>query len=444
MKERKYNLLTAVAMIVGIVIGSGIFFKSDNVLAFTGGNVRDGVIVFCVAAIAIIFGSLSLSQLALLTDEPGGLLTYANEFSSPKLACALGWFESFLYYPTLAVVVSWVAGVYACGLFGWEGTLTNQMLFSGAAMILLWVMNVLSAKLGGLFQSAAFLIKLIPLVLIAVAGLIWGDVPAAFLANPTSVGAAGLFAAIVPIAFAFDGWVIATSICGEIKDSKKNLPRAMILSPIMILAVYVAYFVGISALVGPEQILALGDAHVEMAATTLFGPIGAKLMVIFVIISVLGTSNGLILGGMRLPYALGLRGMMPAKDYLTKENEKLGGMPVGSTVVMLVGMLFWWCVHFLSMKFDLLPGSDISEIAIVVHYLLFIPLYLSVIKLCKQGRITNKFYGYVSPVLACVGSLIVLIGGFQNKLFPLYLVICAIVVIAALVFFHKNRENINK
>ncbi|MEG1931960.1 MAG: amino acid permease, partial [Pygmaiobacter sp.] len=168
MKERKYNLLTAVAMIVGIVIGSGIFFKSDNVLAFTGGNVRDGVIVFCVAAIAIIFGSLSLSQLALLSDEPGGLISYANEFSSPRLACSLGWFEALLYYPTLAVVVSWVAGVYACGLFGWEGTLTNQMLFGGAAMLVLWAVNVLSARLGGAFQSLAFIIKMIPLILIAV------------------------------------------------------------------------------------------------------------------------------------------------------------------------------------------------------------------------------------------------------------------------------------
>ncbi|MEG1932491.1 MAG: APC family permease, partial [Pygmaiobacter sp.] len=260
---------------------------------------------------------------------------------------------------------------------------------------------------------------------------------------PVSVGAGGLFAAIVPIAFAFDGWVIATSICGEIKNSKRNLPRAMILSPVLILAVYVAYFIGISALVGPEQILALGDAHVEVAATTLFGPIGAKLIVIFVIISVLGTSNGLILGGMRLPYALGLRGMMPGKTFLTKENEKLGGMPVGSTLVMLIGMLFWWVIHFLSMKFNLLPGSDISEIAIVVHYLLFIPLYLSVMVLTKKGRITNKFYGYISPVLACVGSLVVLIGGFQNKLFPLYLVICGVVVLASLVYFAKHKAEIN-
>lgn len=443
MKERKYNLLTAVAMIAGIVIGSGIFFKSDNVLAFTGGNVVDGVIVFCVAAVAIIFGSLTLAQLALLSDEPGGLIAYANEFSSPRLACALGWFDSFLYYPTLIVVVAWVSGIYACSLFGWESTLTNQMLFGGAAMLVLWVMNVLSARLGGQFQNLSLIIKLIPLVGIALAGLFFGDVPAAVSAHTTSVGAAGLFAAIVPIAFSFDGWIVATSIGGEIKDAKKNLPRAMILSPILILVIYVAYFVGVCSLVGPDQVLALGDAHVEVAATKLVGALGAKLIIIFVIVSVLGTVNGLILGGIRLPYAMGMRGMMPGGAAMTRENKKIG-MPLASPLVILGGMVFWWVIHFLTSRFDLLPGSDISEIAIVVHYILYVPLYIAVIKLAKKGRVSNKFYGYACPVLACVGSLIVLIGGFQSKLFPVYLVICALLIGAAVVFYNKHKSQIVK
>ena len=64
MKKNEYGLFTAITMIVGIVIGSGIFFKSDNILVATDGSIALGVLVFCIAAIAIIFGSLTISQLA--------------------------------------------------------------------------------------------------------------------------------------------------------------------------------------------------------------------------------------------------------------------------------------------------------------------------------------------------------------------------------------------
>ncbi len=75
MNQQKYSLFTTIAMIVGIVIGSGIFFKSDNVLIYTNGNILLGILVFVIAAFSIIFGSLSVSELASRTDEAGGIIT---------------------------------------------------------------------------------------------------------------------------------------------------------------------------------------------------------------------------------------------------------------------------------------------------------------------------------------------------------------------------------
>jgi APA family basic amino acid/polyamine antiporter len=80
LENRRYGLFTAITMITGVVIGSGIFFKADNVLSYTNGNVLLGIIIFAVAAMAIIFGCLSISQLANLTDKPGGLIAYTEEF----------------------------------------------------------------------------------------------------------------------------------------------------------------------------------------------------------------------------------------------------------------------------------------------------------------------------------------------------------------------------
>ena len=112
---------------------------------------------------------------------------------------------------------------------------------------------MLSVRLGGLFQNAATIIKLIPLFIIAVCGMIFGDVNTAASAASESAKSAGWLLAVAPIAFAYDGWVVSTSIAHEIKNSKRNLPIALVVGPVFILAVYIIYFIGICALVGPDR-----------------------------------------------------------------------------------------------------------------------------------------------------------------------------------------------
>ena len=419
MKKNEYGLFTAIAMIVGIVIGSGIFFKSDNILVATGGSVALGVLVFCIAAIAIIFGSLTISQLASRSSKEGGLIAYAEEYYNKSTSCAFGWFQTFLYFPTLIAVVSWVAGIYICILFGIEGTLEKQMLIGLAIMVFLFVINTLSAKLGGLFQNASTIIKLIPLLLIAVAGLVFGDTSSVSFSDITAMKSTGWIAAIAPIAFSFDGWVVSTSISHEIKDSKRNLPKALIIAPIFILIVYVLYFVGISMYIGPETIMSLGDAHVDLAANNLLGPWGAKIVLIFVIISIMGTINGLTLGMIRLPHSLSVRNMFPKSEVINKIDEKLL-MPVNSAIVAFIIAIVWYIAHYLTTKFGLLPNSDISEISITMSYTMYILLYVKVIQLGRQGKISGIWNTIINPVLAIIGSLIILFGSMGNQLFWIY------------------------
>lgn len=442
MKKNEYGLFTAIAMIVGIVIGSGIFFKSDNILVATGGSVALGVLVFCIAAIAIIFGSLTISQLASRSSKEGGLIAYAEEYYNKSTSCAFGWFQTFLYFPTLIAVVSWVAGIYICILFGIEGTLEKQMLIGLAIMVFLFVINTLSAKLGGLFQNASTIIKLIPLLLIAVAGLVFGDTSSVSFSDITAMKSTGWIAAIAPIAFSFDGWVVSTSISHEIKDSKRNLPKALIIAPIFILIVYVLYFVGISMYIGPETIMSLGDAHVDLAANNLLGPWGAKIVLIFVIISIMGTINGLTLGMIRLPHSLSVRNMFPKSKVINKIDEKLL-MPVNSAIVAFIIAIAWYIAHYLTTKFGLLPNSDISEISITMSYTMYILLYVKVIQLGRQGKISGIWNTIINPVLAIIGSLIILFGSMGNQLFWIYAAFCLLVMLLAVLFCKKNEKIIN-
>lgn len=151
--KQSYGLFTTITMIIGICIGSGIFFKSDNILAATGGSVSLGVLVFVLGATSIIFGGLCFSELASRTDRSGGIITYMEDFTNQKLACGMGWFQIFVYFPTIAVVVSWVVGIYICLLFGWHGSLENQMMIGFVFYTFTFLMNSISAKLGGRFQN---------------------------------------------------------------------------------------------------------------------------------------------------------------------------------------------------------------------------------------------------------------------------------------------------
>lgn len=450
MQKRNYGLFTAITMITGIVIGSGIFFKADDILKYANGNIFLGVIIFSVAAIAVVFGALTISQLAIRTDKPGGLVSYAEDFVSVGTATVFGWFESFLYLPTLCAVVAWASGIYVSQLMGFtDFSVQRNTLIGFIAVTFFYLMNTLSAKLGGFFQNGSMIIKLIPLVLIAVLGLAFGH-PAAEMnaasgeAFKSSVKTLGWLGAFGPIAFSYDGWIVSTSICHEIKNSKKNLPIALSVAPVGVLVVYLAYFLGLSSYLGADKILELGDNSVFEAASGLFGSFGAKLVLVAVVISILGTVNGVCLGLVRLPYSLALRNMMPASKIFKKESKALGGMPVYSSLLSYCLTVIYLMIHntFASSKNEFVANLDISEISICVLYLLYIILYVAVIRLCKQGKIRNKFLGYVAPVLAIIGSMIIFSGAVVKTSFIIYAAVCFVFLLVAFLFYRAVKDRI--
>ena len=444
MNKRIYGLVTAITMITGIVIGSGIFFKSDDILVYTEGSVLLGIIVFIIAAFAIVFGCLAISQLASRTDKPGGLISYAEDFVGMGASCAFGWFHTFLYLPTLAAVVAWVSGVYICQLFGFAVTLENCTLIGFISLTALFIINILSAKLGGYVQNAAMAIKLIPLLLIALAGLFFGN-PGQVMAEDlqgfrAAAGNPSWVAAFGPIAFSFDGWIVSTAICSEIKNSKRNLPLALTISPLVILLVYIGYFVGISSLIGPGEVLNQGDASVYVATSKLFGELGARAILVFVVISVLGTVNGLVLAFIRMPYSLALRNMIPGSTHLSKENASLAGIPTNSALIAYLLSLLWMLLHYITQKNGM--RGDVSEIAIGVSYLNYMVLYYAVIRLTKKGEIKGAGKGYVIPVLAGIGSLMILSGSITHPLFPYYAAICFLIMFSGLMYYRRHKNSI--
>lgn len=437
-KTRRFGLLMSIAMIVGIVIGSGIFFKADDILIQTNGNVLMGCLVLLLGAIGIIFGGITISEWAKLTDDAGGLIVYAEKAFGRVFAFLLGWFQSTVYFPALVAIVAFVASNYTVALF-------PQLNFSGSGvwlvsliyLLLIYIMNIMSSKLSEFFQTSSMFIKLIPLFLIAIFGLIFGD-PSGLSSHaitlPVMMSSTG---AIVAVAFSYDGWAIAPAIGHEIKNSKRNLPIALIISPLIILIVYVSYFVGISLLIGPKEIMQMGDLAFSAAAEKLFGPVGQKLMLITVIISVLGTLNGLVVANIRAPYFLALRKELPYSKKISHLHPRFN-ISLLSVMLSFAMVLVWLGIHFLSISLPSVRrfGIDISSIPIVIMYLFYGFLYIGIMIRAAKGLIKNKLVGFVCPLLALAGALLILYGGLTGSNGIIYLIVSMLILVSGLVLYY--------
>ncbi|NLK27041.1 MAG: APC family permease [Clostridiales bacterium] len=447
-QETHYGLSTAITMIIGIVIGSGIYFKADDVLNYTDGNIWLGVLVFCIGAFGIIFGSLTLTELSMRTKKNGGIVGYYEDFISKKAASGFGWFQTFVYYPTITVVISWVAGIYTCQLLGLESTLERQIWIGFAYMTVFYIINILSVTLGGYIQNLSTAIKLIPLIAIALISIFW-SVPNPSLSegveslSKSSIGM-GWLAALAPVAYSFDGWTVATSITNEIKNPKKNMTIALIIGPIIVLSVYLLYFLGLNKLLGPEYIMSTGDGAVNKVGEMFLGKYGSKVILIFITIAITGVLNGIVLGHLRMPQALASKKMLPKADKITRIHPKIKLSP-WSCLISYIISIFWLLVHYITQKNNLLIGGDVSEIAIVFSYVSYIILYIKVLKMKKEGIIRSKFKGILSPILGILGSSIILIGGYLSN--PVYvtffLIFCLLICVVGFIYYDKSIKNLD-
>ncbi|BCN30697.1 APC family permease [Anaeromicropila herbilytica] len=443
-KKEHYGIITAITMIIGIVIGSGIFFKSDDVLLNTGGNVALGILVLCIGAFSIIFGSLSLTELSIRSQKKGGIVGYYEEFISRKTASFFGWFQTFIYFPTLNAVIAWVCGIYTCSLFNFGNTLENQVLVGFIYLTFFFFVNSISIRLGGYFQNLTTVIKLIPLFAIAILGLFLGsshpEVPAGITIIANQDVGFKWITAVVPIAFSYDGWIVATTITDEVKNPKKTMPLALIIGPLIVLSVYLLYFTGITNLLGTEYIMSTGNEAINQVGYLIFGEKGSTILIVIIIISILGVLNGLVLGSIRMPQVLASKEMIPNSKAIEKIHSKYQ-ISLSSSMLSYLISLVWFVIHYISQKSGVLGSGDISEIAIVFSYGCYIVLYIRIILMYKEGIITSMLKGILCPSLGIIGSLIILIGGFvANPIYAtLFMLLC--VIIGGVGYSYCRRNN---
>lgn len=434
----KYGLATTISMVIGIVIGSGIFFKADDILNTTNGNVSIAIFAFLFVGIGIVFSAVVISQYSVQSPEKGGIISYSQSMLGRKFGFIVGWTMVSIYFPALLSVLAYVCATYI-GIFLGISSHSFIMTISLLLLLFTYAINIISPLLAGSVQKLTTVIKLIPLIIIAICGVVFST-PTVALDHTiidSSLTDGAFLSSLVMIAFTFDGWIVATSISSEIKDSKKNLPLALISGVIVILIVYVLYFIGVVNILGVDQILELGDNYINQAGTIIFGNIGAKLITFTVIVSVYGGLNGMTLAYFRLPQELAssnsIKNIFNMRKITTNSN-----LSAGAIYFTIPFVTFYFIIqYFASSPDNMLSniGFDISSIPVILNYIFYTILYLGVLKFINERKTSKIYYLYIA--LATITSLIVIYGSFSGNGL-LYLSCSLIMILLGIPFYKKS------
>ena len=196
------------------------------------------------------------------------------------------------------------------------------------------------------------------------------------------------------------------SIAPELKDARRNLPRALVAAPIIILVLYLGYFVGISCFLGPQTVIEAGDASLSLMFVKLFGEQAGALPNVIAFIAVLGGANGMVLATLRMPQSLALHHMMPLEHIVSRMNPTLR-FPVVSAMIALVTTLFWVGAHTVVSTLGLLPNGDISEVMVAMTMLILPLYYIEALRgaLREDAPALTRARRATAPAIALASSL---------------------------------------
>ena len=444
--KKKFGLVTAICLVAGIVIGSGVFFKATSVFNNNGGDMLKSILTVLVVGILMTTCAYTFSILAGKHSKVNGLVDYAEGECGIGLAYSVGWFMSVIYYPVIGSTLAWVSANYTCSLFGIDNE-NIRLLITASYLLLSFVLNVVAPRISGKFQVSTTVIKLIPLVIMAVVGTIVGLVNGQTFENLTAdtavmVESSGsFFGAVVAFAFAYEGWIIATSINAELHDSKKNLPKALIIGTLIVISVYVTYFIGIASVLSTEEIMNAGDNLPKLAFTELFGnEIFGTIAYVFIIISCLGTMNGIVIGTCRGFYSLAVRNQGPAPKKIINVHDKFN-MPIVSSVIGFAISAVWmlqWEFGLIRGKLPAIISFENDELPIITLYAFYIPIFINMMIKSKGLHPVKRFVFPALSIMACLFMIFCAFYAYKVQAFY-YLIVFTVLMLIGLMFYRNKK-----
>jgi basic amino acid/polyamine antiporter, APA family len=302
---RRLGLLDSVAIVIGIVIGGGIFLV-PNLVARSLGSIPLILAVWIFAGVVTFFGALACAELGAAWPSTGGQYVYVRDAYGPLAGFLCGWST---FTVARSAQVAWLAVIFPLylGYFVPIGPAASKVI-ALAAIAAFAAINYRGARAGAAVQKSFTAAKVAGLLLIIGSAFFAAPNVAAAPAVPAPFSISAFGVALISCLLAYDGWVQLTFVAGEIRDPQRNVLRALALGTVAVIAIYLlANIAYLRVLTIPE--IAASEHVGASAAERGLGPAGGKLVSAIILISILGTLNGCFLTTPRVYFAQAADGL---------------------------------------------------------------------------------------------------------------------------------------
>jgi basic amino acid/polyamine antiporter, APA family len=308
---RRLGLWSAVAVVIGTTIGSGIFRSPASIADKLPGPLPLAI-VWVTGGVLALCGALTLAEVAGALPYTGGIYVFVREGWGRLPAFLFGWSELIIIRAAALGAIAVTFAEYLLRLFNIDPSIapydTYAHWIAAAAIVLMAAVNIAGVKFSAMVQNTTTIAKYFGLVLIVLLALALG-IPRTHGANFTPALPPGSFTgamfglALVSVLWAYDGWADLTFISGEVKDPRRNLPRALILGAVAVMVIYLLANVAYLSVFSVEQVRHSPRVAADVAQSLIGGP-GRTFVALTVVLSTFGTLNGSILTSPRIFFAM--------------------------------------------------------------------------------------------------------------------------------------------
>ncbi len=308
--DRTLGFTDLLLIVIGTVIGSGIFIVPATVLRQTGGALGPALLVWFVAGVLSLLGALTYGELGAAKPDAGGLYAYIRDAFGPLPAFLYGWTTFFVIG----------AGSVATLAVAFTSYLRQLMPLSPIAakivavllIVVIAVLNVRGTRQSASVQNASTGLKAAAIVVMSLAliaaGRAQAGAPSAWPAEVTPALLSGIGLAMIGVLWAYEGWQYVTFSAGEARDAQRTFPRAIVAGTAVLIAIYMLANVAYVSALGVDGVQAT-DRVAATAVAALFGPAAGKLIAAVILVSMFSAANGLTLTAPRMYYAMARDGV---------------------------------------------------------------------------------------------------------------------------------------
>ena len=425
--KKELGLFSSVSVLAGIMIGSGIYFFSMVVLGLAYNSLSLSLLAWLVGGVLTLFSALTYAELGTLFPKTGGYYVYLRKAYGRRIAFLSGVTNFFLSSSGSVALLALLFAQIIGFMLGAAFTNVTVGIIAAGIIVLLSVVNFLGLKYGKMIQNIFFVAKLIPLVIVIFYGLFFGTESQIILNNPPlnvegGLLVSGFIFAIARTLFAYEGWTNLNTVAEEMKDTKKDLPKALTIAVLVVMGVYTLFVFGLYRIIDATSLASIGTAAVaagfDLAAIyTAFGTIFSTLgqgtlgYVIFgaIAISIFGALNGSILSFPRVYLAMSEDETFPKVFQNIHPRFQTPWVAIlGQTIVSLIIVLLGYN------NVDALLTIILFG-ALVFNTLIFFSIFKFRKTLPNADR-PYRVWGYpLVPRLAILGMLILLVVTFINR-----------------------------